>query len=213
MKRYGSPEYVLGVTASPKSVQAVLVHDTSSGPVILKKYHRPRGHNSAFAPLTPEISDYSSGDATFHVGGGQSAPSSLFLGSEFGGSGDPGLDTGLPDSNYKADYSEAPLSMYETAERFDLELLDIIAEVRKGGYEDFRVAFSVGSAFLEAEELRLGGAKAPSKKDATKPSKGKTDKKAKKKSAKKSRGSRNGARSTDELREALDEGARRRIRF
>ena len=179
MKRIGSTEYVLGITASPKAVNAVLVHNTSGGPVILKKFHRPRGRGDGFAPLTPELSDVSSGDSSFHVGDGVQNPGAMFLGSEFGGPGELETTPSLPDS-FASDYSEIPMSMYETAEKFDLELLDIVAECKNAGYEEFRIAFSIGSTFLETEEVRLGGDDTPSSEDKASSNKEKKSKKKKK---------------------------------
>ncbi|TDI68724.1 MAG: hypothetical protein E2O85_06725 [Bacteroidetes bacterium] len=198
MKRIGSTEYVLGITASPKAVNAVLVHNTSDGPVILKKFHRPRGRTDVFGPLTPEMSDVSSGDSSFHVGDGVQSPGSMFLGSEFGASRDSDSTPSLPDS-MPSDYSEMPMSMYESAERFDVELLDIIAECKSAGYEEFRIAFAVGSTFLETEEIRIGGEQSAS-------SKGKKSVNKAKKSKNKNRFKLgNGSRSGGAMMEILEE--------
>ncbi len=193
MKRYRSPEYVLGITASPKAVNAVLVHDTPGGPVILKKFHRPRGHSGVFAPLTPETSDYSSGDVSFSVGDNAPSAGTMFLATEFGDGPGKASTPGLPDT-FETDYSEAPLSMYESAERFELELLDIITECKNAGYEDFRIAFSVGSTFLETEELTFSPDDRPKKKNDN----GKNGKN-------KRSGLLNGSRSADRLMGKLEE--------
>ncbi|GMQ81450.1 MAG: SPOR domain-containing protein [Rhodothermia bacterium] len=198
MKRIGSTEYVLGITASPKAVNAVLVHNTSGGPVILKKFHRPRGRGDTFAPLTPELSDVSSGDSSFHVGEGIKSSGAMFLGSEFGSPGDSESTPSLPDS-IASDYSEMPMSMYETAERFDVELLDIVAECRTAGYEEFRIAFTVGSTFLETEEIRIGGDETPASRLKDSSKKAKTSKKKKKFKLG------NGSRSGGAMMEALEE--------
>jgi len=87
----------------------------------------------------------------------------MFLTAEFGDGADQKSTPGLPDT-FSTDYSEAPLSMYESAERFELELLDIVTECKDAGYEDFRLAFSVGSTFVETAELTTG-ADAGSKKN------------------------------------------------
>lgn len=201
MKRYGSTEYVLGITASPKAVNAVLVHDSPGGPVILKKFHRPRGQSGVFAPLTPETSDYSSGDAAFNVGDIAPSAGSMFLASEFGEDSSPSSPPGLTDK-FSTDYSEAPLSMYESAERFELELLDIITECKNAGYEDFRIAFSVGSTFLETAELTSSDYDGSKKKNDNR--KNKQDKNGKNGKSKR-RGLMSGSRSAGHLIEKLKE--------
>ena len=198
MKRIGSTEYVLGISASPKAINAVLVHNTTDGPVILKKFHRSRGRGDTFGPLTPELSDHSSGDSSFHVGEYVQRPDSMFLGSEFQGSGDFDSAPILPDS-LESGYSEMSMSMYESAKKFDIELLDIITECKDAGYDEFRIAFTVGSTFLETEEILIGGDESPSFK------KGRSAKQDKKSKKKKKFSLGNGSRSSNARMEALKE--------
>jgi len=152
MKRYAIEEYILGVTATSRNVHAVLVQDTDSGPVIVRQFSRTIGESGsqAFAPVTPEMGDSGSPDISFNIGGESDAGESLFLAGEFGqastqgsfdGAGDVGVNTAAP---------------FQTTIKFDLELLDIIRECEDAGFENFRIAFAIGSAFLRTSEIKVG---------------------------------------------------------
>lgn len=148
MKRNATQEYVLGITATSRNVHAVLVKDTEAGPVIVRQFHRTVGETHSFAPLTPEAVSSESSDVSFNVGGNTTGSNPLFLAGEFGRSESGGSFDG------SVGIGGDPTAIYKTTTKFDLELLDIISECQEAGFEDFCVAFAIGSAFLKTSEIK-----------------------------------------------------------
>ncbi len=155
MKRYRSKEYILGVTASDRAVHAVLVQDTPDGPVIIRQFERSRTGQESFTPLMPELNDSRDNDFSFKIGDESAAPSPIFLAAEFGGSG----NTASEDSLGSVTGTGKP------GQLFDLELLDIVAECRDAGYDDFHILFSLGSAFLSTVKLEIASSKRADRKN------------------------------------------------
>ena len=146
MKRYTLEEYVLGVTATARNVHAILVQETDGGPVIVRQFHRTIGESQAFAPLTPEMSDNENSDISFNIT--DSNPGGMFMAGEFG-AGDPSAS--FDGGN---DLSSDSAVQFQATTKFDLELLDIITECQESGYENFRIAFAIGSGFLRTAEIK-----------------------------------------------------------
>jgi hypothetical protein len=152
MKRYATEEYVLGVTATTRNVHAVLVHDTDSGPVIVRQFHRTIGESHSYAPLTPELSETGGSDISFNIGGDSGGSSPLFLAGEFG--------RAETTQTYDAkDGSPDAVAGFQSTVKFDLELLEIISECQDAGFSDFRIAFAIGSSFIKTSEIKAPNGK------------------------------------------------------
>ncbi|QXD15236.1 hypothetical protein GQ464_017840 [Rhodocaloribacter litoris] len=158
MKKYGTKQYVLGVAANSKTVDAVLLREGPEGPVVVRTFRRHRNATYMTADLadTPAaVQETGSGDFTIQFGEGGGA-SDLFLASEFEGleAGGQGGE-GLPGA-------ESAVSTFE------LELADILAACEDAGYTDLQVAFCNGSLDVTAVELRIQHRKEEKKEEAAK---------------------------------------------
>lgn len=151
MKTIGPKDVVLGVTMSGRSLHAILLQDGTKGPEVLKRFSR---HASASigsdvsstpgATMAGTGSDFQDdsgmSDFTIKFGGGNASSSELFLASEFGAEGG-GLDSVKSDS--------------AAVNSFELELEEILGEVRDMGYPDPQVVFCEDVASVLASEITL----------------------------------------------------------
>lgn len=129
-------EFVLGVSASSRKIEAVLVHNTVSGPLVIRSFTRNRSNFDPFSsPDTSEptlITDMGS-DVSFDVGSTSSDLEGLFLASEFGA--------------LEPKEKDKPVTDYVSPNLFaqpcDKELLDIISECSNAGYPNVSVVFAL----------------------------------------------------------------------
>ncbi|MBT3448895.1 MAG: hypothetical protein HN445_05835 [Bacteroidetes Order II. Incertae sedis bacterium] len=137
-------EYILGVSVSSRKVEAVLVHDAPSGPMVLRTFVRKRAGQDLFAGMMgPDVSS-SSDDASFSIStGNESDSSSVFLASEFGSV-----------NSESAAVFEREAAPTQFATPCDLELLDILSECLDAGYENVQVAFALSSEYLGTTLLK-----------------------------------------------------------
>ncbi len=127
-------------------VRGVLVHNGPDGPVIVREFSEARGGDDPFNMNLPDLDAATDGGVSFSMGGeDEEVDASLFLSGEFGGDED---DLG-------ASNGSGLMGAPTVAIPFDLELLDIIADCREAGYEDFSVVFALGSEFLTTSELEI----------------------------------------------------------
>lgn len=132
-------EYILGIAASSRSVEAVLIHNAPSGPVVIRSFSRVRvgiesfGPASTAAPLPVELGS----DVTLEIGSSSSSDmEALFLASEFG-----------PVESSKKDMA-APAEMLGSnlyANPCHQELLEIVAECVEAGYDHFNIVFALST--------------------------------------------------------------------
>ena len=157
-------EYVLGISASSRKVEAVLVHNTINGPVVIRTFSRKRaGLNPIVPEHTSEVVELGA-DVTFDVGSSNDVDS-LFLASEFG--------TGDTDKKETSQPEIAGPNLF--ALPCDLELQEIISECADAGYENVQVAFALSTEHVGTALLKS----VPGKSDKNDKS-GKKDKKPKK---------------------------------
>lgn len=136
---------VLGVTATSRAVHGVLVREGLDGPEVLRRFSRPRSRSTAgLSPSTvgaaEGVLDTAGGhDFTIQFGDTAGASRELFLASEFGGLEKEGGDDG----------AAAPPATFE------LELRDLLDEVRDAGFDDPVVAFALASGDAAFVELRV----------------------------------------------------------
>jgi len=132
-------EYILGVSASSRRIEAVLVHNTVSGPVVLRSFTRnrsnfdPKGNTPVFNE-TVAIDDMGP-DISFDVGNSASDLQGLFLSSEFGP-----VDAPAP---AKEKSTQEFVSPNLFAQPCDKELLEIISECTSAGYPNVSVVFAL----------------------------------------------------------------------
>ncbi len=162
-------EFILAIAPSSRRIQAVLLHDTATGPVVLRTFVRKRAGVDMMAVEAPEIQDDIPSDVSFQATEDSGVNAGMFLASEFG---DLPVEEGM-DSELMA-----PTQL---AVPCDLEIQDIVSECADAGYENVRVVFALPSDYLGSEVFSITQADAESKDGSAK-----DGKKAKKKSKKKS---------------------------
>jgi len=136
MKYSSKSEYILGFAVSTRAVEAVLVHDGSDGPAIVRTFHRKRTGLEVTEPLIPEVVDDTGADVSFSTGESGGFDSSLFLASEFGAVEDS-------DDN-EPDFGKTP----QLALPCDHEIQDIVSECADAGYEHVNVVFALPTDFV-----------------------------------------------------------------
>lgn len=150
-------EYILAIATSTRRIEAVLIHDAPTGPIILRTFTRKRNGNEAFELDAPSVELEKASDVSFTATDTAGVDSSMFLASEFGDLPvAPSMETEL-------------MPPSQAAVPCDLEIQDVVAECADAGYENVRVVFVlptdyVGSEILgaetDAEEDRKDGKKA-----------------------------------------------------
>ena len=138
-------EYILAIATSTRRIEAVLMHDAPTGPIILRTFTRKRSGNEAIELDAPSVELEKAADVSFTATDSGGMDSSLFLASEFGD---------LPEEPKVMETELLPPS--QVAVPCDLEIQDVVAECADAGYENVRVVFVlptdyVGSEILEAE--------------------------------------------------------------
>lgn len=149
-------EYILAIATSTRRIEAVLVHDAPTGPIILRTFTRKRNGNEAFELDAPSVELEKASDVSFSATDSAGVDSSMFLASEFGDLPTaPSMETEL-------------MPPSQAAVPCDLEIQDVVAECADAGYENVRIVFVlptdyVGSEILgadnDAEEDRKDGKK------------------------------------------------------
>ena len=136
-------EYILAIATSTRRIEAVLMHDAPTGPVILRTFTRKRSGNEAIEVDAPSVDLDHGSDVTFSAtDGGNGMDSSMFLASEFGD---------MP----KTDAMETELMPpSQAAIPCDLEIQDIVAECADAGYENVRVVFVLPTDYIDSEILQ-----------------------------------------------------------
>ncbi|MEM1128765.1 MAG: hypothetical protein AAGI71_19130 [Bacteroidota bacterium] len=145
-----APEHVLGVMATSRTLEAVLLKSTPDGPTVARRFSRQRtgrfGGGSVgdlpSAAAIPETAEagMSGGDFTLQIGnGGGGSGSDLFLGSEFGS-----LGQGGGDEAFRAE-----------SESFALELGDLLAECQEAGFGTPTFVICLGTNEINTLEMRL----------------------------------------------------------
>ncbi len=159
-------EFILGVMATGRLLDAVLLRAGESGPEILRTFRRHRSTSYATvetADMAVDAADSTSSDFTIQFGD-TSSPGELFLSSEFEGvEADPSM----------AEMGEAASTAVQPA--FDMELNDIIAECEAAGYTDLSIAFVDGSTDVLTHEIIVPPVVAKEKSDAKGKKKGKSE--------------------------------------
>lgn len=148
MKTYRTSQYVLGITATSRAVQAVLLQPGPDGPETLRRFSRQRTRGAAASPSAvptgmPEVPAEPAGtmpDFTIQFGD-KAGGSDLFLASEFGVVEKEAGDESTPAS--------APVVTFE------LELRDILDECRDAGYDSPVVAFALAAGDASYVEVRV----------------------------------------------------------
>jgi Tfp pilus assembly protein PilN len=126
-----------------RAVHAVLLESDADGLRVVRRFSRQRtsrvGSGSSGLPDVQESE--SSSDFTLQIGDDASDSDNMFLGSEFGA-----LDVGGSGSG--ASQQAGPAT-------FTLELGDILAECRDAGYSNPSLAFALGAAEVNQQEILL----------------------------------------------------------
>ncbi|MDA1027538.1 MAG: hypothetical protein O3B41_00575 [Bacteroidetes bacterium] len=135
-------EYILGIAASSRSVEAVLIHNAPSGPVVIRSFSRVRAGLESFgsAAAASQVPVALGSDVTFEMGSSSTSDmEALFLSSEFG-----------PVESSKKEMA-APAEMPGSnlyANPCHLELLEIVAECVEAGYDHFNIVFALSTENL-----------------------------------------------------------------
>lgn len=160
-------EYILAIATSTRRIEAVLIHDAPTGPIILRTFTRKRNGNEAFELDATSVELEKASDVSFTATDTAGVDSSMFLASEFGDL--PKMETSMETELMPPSQAAIPC---------DLEIQDVVAECADAGYENVRIVFVlptdyVGSEILggesDADEERKDGKK--DAKAAKKPSK------------------------------------------
>ncbi|NQV74300.1 hypothetical protein HQ496_14370 [bacterium] len=139
-------EYVLGISASSRRVEAVLLHNASTGPIVVRTFSRKRNGANPHGPSeTPEIVEIGS-DISFETGT-PSDMDTMFLASEFGGA--------EPSKKEPASLEIVGSNVF--AQPCDLEIQDIIAECADAGYENISVVFALSTENLGTAQIQASG--------------------------------------------------------
>lgn len=146
-KTESNNEYILAITVSSQALEAVLVHDTPSGPEVLTTFRRGRADATnrelddmapAFGDANAESQGVNPSLPTFE---GQSTGGGLFLSSEFGDM------AGGSDVSMDFQWSS------QAAVPCDLEIQDILADCKHAGYEGIQIVFILPAEYLGSEVL------------------------------------------------------------
>ncbi len=145
MKKKTSKDYILGVSLSGQSIEAVLVHDATNGPEVIRHFSRQInasyvGVDSYADEAAPDYGDDAKSD-DFSIQFGPAESNDVFL------QGDFGLD------NLKQDSSGTNAQEVTTFER---ELEAILVECEEAGYGSPMVAFCAEPSRLLTSELHIG---------------------------------------------------------
>lgn len=136
-------EYILAIATSTRRIEAVLMHDAPTGPVILRTFTRKRSGNEAIEVDAPSVDLDHASDVTFAAtDGGSGIDSSMFLASEFG------------DMPKNDDMETELMPPSQAAIPCDLEIQDIVAECADAGYENVRVVFVLPTDYIGSEILQ-----------------------------------------------------------
>jgi len=155
MFKYSSKsEYILALATSSQRIEAVLMHDAPTGPMIIRTFSRKRAGNKPFEVDRPAAAVDVPSDVSFSTPDESGMDSSLFLSSEFGG---------LPATQSKTDAEMMPPSQH--AVPCDIEIQDIVNECADAGYENVKVVFALPTGFLGVEVLQPESGEADSKSD------------------------------------------------
>ncbi len=148
---------VLGIAATSRVVQAVLLREGPDGLEVLRRFSRQRSRGAGLSPSAvgamhePAHEQVGSGqDFTIQFGDAAGAGRELFLASEFGGLDREG-----------GDESGASASVAT----FELELRDLLDECRDSGYDAPTLGFALAAADAAFVEVRVPEAGKPRKPD------------------------------------------------
>lgn len=146
MFKYGTKsEYILGISASTRKVDAVLVHDAPSGPVVIRTFSRKRASADGIIQA-PEMTAHDEGsDFSFNVAEPDSLSASAFLASEFGG-----VTTTASDAA-----SQEIIMAAQLAVPCDLEIQDIVTECSDAGYDNVLVVFALSTEQIGVHPIRF----------------------------------------------------------
>jgi hypothetical protein len=150
-KKQKTSDRVLGISATPRAVHAVLLEQGSAGPEVVRRFSRQRAvaaatgyEEGAHYPSEPKSETIGGGDDfTIEFGDGNASNSNLFLGSEFG----------------VVDEDGDSASAAAAVASFDFELGDILAEVTDAGYGDAVLAFTLSASEAPFADVQLPAAK------------------------------------------------------
>lgn len=149
MKSHKSTSCTLGIAATARTVQAVLLQQGPDGPEVLRRFSRPRSRGvaplspSGVTPAAAEFAQEAPGagqDFTIQFGDVAAGGRELFLASEFAGLDKEGGDE---------------LGVAGPVATFEFELRDLLDECRDSGYPDPVVGFALAAGDMAFFELRV----------------------------------------------------------